>query len=199
MRPRLVHLPGGLYAPAKRPAFSAIPVNSGSVQARTVSTFDSAPLVKLGPKQWERYGLKSWIEAAKKRLHHNVLAIALANKLARIAWAVLNKGRARVHQDRCDGLPSSLILAPRSGPSRRGLEAWKRGARPPRRPTLTTAARGWNPRFSYCGMTLKDMEPHLQAPTDRRRAGCSCGNPAFATGTCWNLSGCPLGRRVLVR
>jgi len=51
-------------------------------------------LVKLGPKQWERYGLKSWIEAAKKRLHHNVLAIALANKLARIAWAVLNKGRA---------------------------------------------------------------------------------------------------------
>src|SRR5947199_4325801 len=49
-------------------------------------------LVKV--KCWERYGLKSWIEAAKKRLHHNVLAIALANKLARIAWAVLNKGRA---------------------------------------------------------------------------------------------------------
>jgi transposase len=45
-------------------------------------------------KNWERYGLKTWIEAAKKRLHHNVLAIALANKLARIAWAVLNKGRA---------------------------------------------------------------------------------------------------------
>src|SRR5512134_613713 len=41
-------------------------------------------LVKVGPEQWERYGLKSWIEAAKKRLHHNVLAIALANKLARI-------------------------------------------------------------------------------------------------------------------
>src|SRR5512144_2045207 len=42
---------------------------------------------------WERYGLKSWIEAAKKRLHHNVLAIALANKLARIAWSVLARGR----------------------------------------------------------------------------------------------------------
>src|SRR5215467_11602808 len=50
-------------------------------------------LVKLGPKHWERYGLKSWIEAAKKRLHHNVLAIALANKLARIAWAVLYRER----------------------------------------------------------------------------------------------------------
>ncbi|MCK1643148.1 IS110 family transposase, partial [Bradyrhizobium sp. 157] len=49
-------------------------------------------LVKI--RCWERYGLNSWIRAAKKRLHHNVLAIALANKLARIAWAVLNKGRA---------------------------------------------------------------------------------------------------------
>src|SRR6266496_6404699 len=35
-------------------------------------------LVKVGPKYWDRYGLKSWIEAASKRLHHNVLAIALA-------------------------------------------------------------------------------------------------------------------------
>jgi hypothetical protein len=38
---------------------------------------------------WERHGLKHWIEAARKRLHRNVLAIALANKLARIAWGVL--------------------------------------------------------------------------------------------------------------
>ena len=51
-------------------------------------------LAKVRPENWERYGLKSWIEAAQGRLHHNVLAIALANKLARIAWAVLNKGRA---------------------------------------------------------------------------------------------------------
>jgi transposase len=51
-------------------------------------------LVKVGPKNWERYGLKSWIEAAKQRLHRNVLVIALANKLARIAWAVLHNGRA---------------------------------------------------------------------------------------------------------
>jgi len=52
-----------------------------------------AVLTKIKPEGWERYGLKSWIEAAKQRLHHNVLAIALANKLARIAWAVLHKGR----------------------------------------------------------------------------------------------------------
>ena len=51
-------------------------------------------VVLVSIKGWDRYGLKAWIEAAKKRLHHNVLAIALANKLARIAWAVLNKERA---------------------------------------------------------------------------------------------------------
>src|SRR5262249_26555741 len=53
----------------------------------------AAWVVLIKPKTWERHGLKPWIEAARKRLHHNVLAIALANKLARIAWAVLNKGR----------------------------------------------------------------------------------------------------------
>jgi transposase len=54
----------------------------------------AAWVVLIKPKIWERYGLKPWIEAAKKRLHHNVLAIALANKLARIAWCVLARGRA---------------------------------------------------------------------------------------------------------
>jgi len=53
----------------------------------------AAWVVLIKPQTWERYGLKQWIAAAKKRLHHNVLAIALANKLARIAWAVLNKDR----------------------------------------------------------------------------------------------------------
>ena len=43
-------------------------------------------LVKVKPIRWEGHGLRPWIEAAKKRLHRNVLAIALANKLARIAW-----------------------------------------------------------------------------------------------------------------
>jgi transposase len=54
----------------------------------------AAWVVLIKPQSWERHGLKRWIEAAKKRLHRNVLAIALANKLARIAWAVLARGRA---------------------------------------------------------------------------------------------------------
>jgi transposase len=54
----------------------------------------AAWVVLIRPKSWDRYGLKAWIDAAKKRLHHNVLVIVLANKLARIAWAVLKKERA---------------------------------------------------------------------------------------------------------
>jgi transposase len=53
----------------------------------------AAWVVLIKPMSWERHGLKPWIESAKKRLHHNVLAIALANKLARIAWSVLARGR----------------------------------------------------------------------------------------------------------
>src|ERR1700688_4140479 len=54
----------------------------------------AAWVVLIKPKSWERHGLKPWSAAAKKRLHPNVLAIALANKLARIAWGVLAHGRS---------------------------------------------------------------------------------------------------------
>src|SRR5690349_21193238 len=53
----------------------------------------AAWVVLIKPKSWGRHGLKPWLEAARKCLHHNVLAIALANKLARIAWSVLAHGR----------------------------------------------------------------------------------------------------------
>jgi transposase len=45
----------------------------------------AARVVLLRPQSWERHGLKPWIEAAARRLHYNKLAIALANKLVRIA------------------------------------------------------------------------------------------------------------------
>ena len=38
---------------------------------------------------WDKKSFGQWLSAASKRLHKNVLAAALANKLARIAWAVL--------------------------------------------------------------------------------------------------------------
>jgi transposase len=52
----------------------------------------AARAVLLRPQSWEKYGLKSWIEAAARRLNRFKLAIALANKIARIAWGVLNGG-----------------------------------------------------------------------------------------------------------
>jgi transposase len=36
-------------------------------------------------------GLSEWLAKLASRTHHNVVAVALANKLARIAWAVLAK------------------------------------------------------------------------------------------------------------
>jgi hypothetical protein len=36
-------------------------------------------------------GLERWIEAAKKRLHHNVLAIALANCILRLTRPLLRE------------------------------------------------------------------------------------------------------------
>jgi transposase len=39
-------------------------------------------------------GLRTWIENIALRKHHNVAAVALANKMARIAWVVLARGEA---------------------------------------------------------------------------------------------------------
>ena len=116
-------------------------------------------LVKIKPEGWERYGLRSWIEAAKQRLHHNVLAIALANKLARIAWAVLHKGRA---------LSASKPMRPELLDCRavlRTVKVWPGNsvqvASLSRRPTLTVLARG--------------APVHLQAGTKERPRGTNKG------------------------
>ena len=59
-------------------------------------------------------GLWPWIEQASKRLHRNMLAIALANKLARIAWAVLARGQRLPAEDCC----KCRVTKARSGPPR---------------------------------------------------------------------------------
>ena len=40
----------------------------------------------------QSFGLRAWLAQLTLRAHHNVVAVALANKLARMAWAVLAKG-----------------------------------------------------------------------------------------------------------
>ena len=49
----------------------------------------AAHIVLVRKPQIAMRGLWPWIEAASRRLHRNILVIALANKLARIAWSVL--------------------------------------------------------------------------------------------------------------
>jgi transposase len=41
----------------------------------------------------DRHPLGTWMNALETRVHRNVAAVALANKLARIAWAVLSSGK----------------------------------------------------------------------------------------------------------
>jgi len=51
-----------------------------------------AKIILMYSKTWPKYSFGPWLEAASKRMHRNVLAVALANKLARIAWSVLRHG-----------------------------------------------------------------------------------------------------------
>jgi transposase len=53
-----------------------------------------ARVILLRPANWAKHSFGSWLTAAAKRLHHNVLATALANKLARIAWTILTERRS---------------------------------------------------------------------------------------------------------
>jgi transposase len=48
-----------------------------------------ARAVVLRRQTWPQSGFDAWLAAAAKRLHANVLVVALAAKLARIAWSLL--------------------------------------------------------------------------------------------------------------
>ena len=48
--------------------------------------------VVLQFKEKQSSGLKAWLTNVSWRTHYNVVGVALANKLARTAWAVLAKG-----------------------------------------------------------------------------------------------------------
>ena len=54
----------------------------------------AARVILLRPANWPKHGFGVWLVRAAQRLHPNVLAAALANKLARIAWTVLVQERS---------------------------------------------------------------------------------------------------------
>jgi transposase len=64
----------------------------GNKYVRTLFV-QAAHVILVKRPQAATRGLMPWIDAALRRMHRNLVAIALANKLARIAWAVLARGR----------------------------------------------------------------------------------------------------------
>jgi len=65
----------------------------GSKYLRTLF-IQAAKVLLIRPQNWPRYSFGAWLKTAAERLHRNKLAVALANKLARIAWSVLRHDRA---------------------------------------------------------------------------------------------------------
>ena len=65
----------------------------------------AARIILLRPASWPKHSFGIWLARAAQRLHRNVLAAALANKLARIAWTLLAQERsyeARVIRQQLD-------------------------------------------------------------------------------------------------
>jgi transposase len=65
----------------------------GSKYLRTLF-IQAAKVLLIRPQNWPHYSFGAWLKTAAERLHRNKLAVALANKLARIAWSVLRHDRA---------------------------------------------------------------------------------------------------------
>ena len=53
----------------------------------------AANVLLMRPHNWPRYSFGQWLKTASERLHRNKLAVALANKVARIAWSGLRHDR----------------------------------------------------------------------------------------------------------
>ncbi len=51
-----------------------------------------AQVIMMRPKNWPQFSFGAWLEEASAGMPHNKLGVALANKLARIAWSVLSSG-----------------------------------------------------------------------------------------------------------
>jgi len=65
----------------------------GSKYLRTLLV-QAARVLLMRPHTWSRFSFGAWLKTASERLHRHKLVIALANKLARIAWSVLRHDKA---------------------------------------------------------------------------------------------------------
>ncbi len=65
----------------------------GSRYLRTLF-IQAAKVLLRRPQNWAKFSFGEWLINAAPRMYRNKLAVALANKLARIAWSVLYNGKA---------------------------------------------------------------------------------------------------------
>ncbi len=87
------------YSTGGRPILGRIS-KRGSRYLRTLF-IQAAHVILMRPHNWDKFSFGPWLKQAAPRLHKNKLAVALANKLARIAWSVLRHDQAfDTHQDR---------------------------------------------------------------------------------------------------
>ena len=48
-----------------------------------------AKVILMRPNRWPDFSFGEWLTRASERVHRNKLAVALANKLTRMAWSIL--------------------------------------------------------------------------------------------------------------
>jgi transposase len=49
----------------------------------------AAKVILMRPHRRPDFSFGEWLTRASERMHHNNLAVALANKLSRMAWSIL--------------------------------------------------------------------------------------------------------------
>ncbi len=61
----------------------------------------AAHTLLMRPDNWKKLSFGPWLGQVAARLHKNKLAVALANKLARMVWSILRHGnKFDIHQDK---------------------------------------------------------------------------------------------------
>ena len=51
-------------------------------------------IIMMRPHRWPDFSFGDWLARASERMHRNKTAVALANKLARMAWSILRHSMA---------------------------------------------------------------------------------------------------------